>query len=276
MANWPVLFPTEVLFSSKTGSLRRIYRYSVVLLVMTVVLLGLADYIVFFLSEIASLDFFVLAKLINNVSVCIQIPIVYLICLCFNSRIVNLIHKFAVTMAQVLTGTERQLTEKRITLLALVWVSGGFLLHTIFTVRYHWPWLIDLGTLTAWNFRIVVVGTVPGWALVLFNYGVYGLCVVVDGTAQILYIVLILYLATGFRKTEHDLRLRGTDSVEEQIPETVVLAKAKKHIQLLKNLACSFNDTFGLLITVNCIRDLVAMVSTIAVLLQVSLFTGCS
>ncbi|GAU87712.1 hypothetical protein RvY_00522 [Ramazzottius varieornatus] len=176
-------------------------------------------------------------------------------------------------MAQVLTRNERQRTEKRITLLALVWVSGGFLLHTIFIVRYHWPWLIDLGTFTAWNFHIVIIGTVPGWALVLFNYGVYGLCVVVDGTAQIFYIVLILYLATGFRKTEHDLRLPGTDSVEVQISEIVVLAKAKKDIQLLKNLNSSFNDTFGLLITVNCTRDLLAMVATIAVLLQVKKVT---
>ena len=250
-----------------------IYCYGLALLTVVIGLLGLADYTLFYLSDIVTLDFFVLTKLINTLSICLQIPIIYLIYSCLNGRIAGLLHEFAMTMAQILTSGEYKSIEKRVTQLCFVWVGSTILImiYSISSVRYHWTMYLDPDTSTSARvYHIVTISVIPGWGLTLFNYAVYLLCVNVDGTVQIFYVnvALIFYLAAAFRRIRQNIQTTSVHVADSQVAE--ILAKQTNHTQLMRNLTGKFNDTFGLLVTLNCIRDLIAIVVTIAIWLEVT------
>ncbi|GAU87713.1 hypothetical protein RvY_00523 [Ramazzottius varieornatus] len=258
--------PTEMASRKKCG-LRRAYSYTMALVVAMVAFAGLADYVLSYLESISTLDFFILAELVDNVSICFQIPIIYLIFHCLHDRISKLLEDFPATMGHLLTLNERRITEKRITTMGFVWILGCFLAFSALSVWYHWPLIGSLDGLTDRDHQLVIFKGVPGWAVALFNQTVYSLCVNADGAAQIFYIGLILYLAIGFRKITNHVRAMDHQNSAESLES---LKEFAKHLQLLRNLTSNFNDTFGLLITINCIRDLVAVVATTALLLKAS------
>ena len=121
----------------------------------------------------------------------------------------------------------------------------------------------------ALQFSTVMLGLpAPVYAVVIFVWSAYLVSVNADMAPQMTYILIILALAAAFEEVYRDIRTAmRNDIVSRSVLN--VLRREFKTIRLLQSITGDLDNTFGCLILLNCIRDMIAVVSVIALLLHV-------
>ncbi|GAV01612.1 hypothetical protein RvY_12298 [Ramazzottius varieornatus] len=108
--------------------------------------------------------------------------------------------------------------------------------------------------------------------VILFTRSYYIIAINTEIASQLYYVLLIFALATLFGAVSRNIEsvIPEEDSKSLRTGETSqVLLKQVKSVRALQNLTHDLNDTFGLLILLNCIRDIICVIGVIASLLEV-------
>ena len=108
----------------------------------------------------------------------------------------------------------------------------------------------------------------PVYAVVIFVCSGYLVSFNAEMASQMSYILIILALANAFKEVYRNIRTAMKNDTCSCFVSNV-LRREFKTIRLLQSITGDLNDTFGCLILLNCIRDMIAVVSVIALLLQV-------
>ena len=153
---------------------------------------------------------------------------------------------------------------KRFAILVPLRIIVCFSVFCIGVTCHYWRLIKTVET-----YPLVLFGKmVPAYLGVAFGVGNYTLAINADIITELLYVVLIFGLATGYQTVSWNINAELT---QHSLCETVtgILRREFRSLRLLQDLTRDLTDTFGILILVNYIRDMIAVLGLIALFLQV-------
>ncbi|GAV01618.1 hypothetical protein RvY_12304 [Ramazzottius varieornatus] len=97
----------------------------------------------------------------------------------------------------------------------------------------------------------------------------YMVSVNADSASQLAYIFVMFGFAQAFAKVYRDIQCAALAKTAGSKKFLETLREEPIVLRMFQNLVRNFNDTFGHLILLNCIRDMIAVVAVMASILQV-------
>ncbi|GAV01561.1 hypothetical protein RvY_12254-2 [Ramazzottius varieornatus] len=239
----------------------KVYCYIVAFVTTTLAVLTQMDYFGFYWKDIVTLDFFVLIRLINNNAVGVQVPLIFIVLIVSRRAAADFRMSLNETVPLVFSRPEIARIRKYCSMFLFIYISAILGITIAAVVQHQWT---RLGF-----FHSVVIGyqNQSGYTGMAFALLTTPLCVNVDLASQMSGVTFIVVLASGFDKVRRTVE----EAYCAMLPDTelsVVIQKATARLQKLRNLTADFNEAFGLLVLLQCVRDLVAVISFIALLLR--------
>ena len=232
------------------------------LLIMAV----LADYWVFNLQDLGSLDFFVIVSFVNRSTYGCQSVLMFLIFFIQRHRIRKLLAEISNVARQVVSAEE---TRK--------WSLAGFSFVVCWLLLCHGSHLFVNYTVGDYvvnkrndgsdSFTVFGVDeryTMPKWMYWTFTVVSQFLTLNTDLAGQMFYFIAISIMTRVMVKINHILSYQCL--VESKVTVEVIDALMSV-IQQMQRLYRRFNRIFGYIIFLNCVRDLMAMVALMSLLL---------
>ncbi|GAV01480.1 hypothetical protein RvY_12186 [Ramazzottius varieornatus] len=255
--------------SKPVSSFKRRFGYTVAVLTSLLAILDLADYMTYYSRDLATWDFFVLVRFVKVASTTAQIPLIMLI-LFLSRRKVFYLERITRIGVPIITENTVARLQKRFSRFAALWLAFWFIIYCIGATGHYWP---SISSLQALNTPVKFLGgTVRNYFSILFSVVSYGIFINASIASQMFTLLLVIHLAAGFENIYKNINSKITLVLKGEYKAAsaaTVLEVELRSLQLLQNLVRNFNDAFGFMILVHCIRDMISVVGIIALFLQV-------
>ncbi|GAV05117.1 hypothetical protein RvY_15293 [Ramazzottius varieornatus] len=252
---------------------RSLYGNAMAVLSCTLMLTGVSDYIYYWEYTFTGIsDFSMWVRELNYCSQVFLASMVVFLMFVTRKSIVRLLDQFR-RADSLMSFPFRWM----LAVLAPLWVITWLTVFCFFASYRYWPLITD--PLEAyWNSSTRIVCS-PDQTfnlpvllrdVIILTRSYFIVAINIDMSSQLLYVLLIFGMGKGFANILSDIKEATRGDPDKSIDYlSQVLQTNFKSLRVLQSLTLDLNDTFGLMILLNCLRDMICVVALISSLLQV-------